>query len=128
MFENYKMIKTKIDFHEHPKGRTSGTFTSFDSLDDKSDNLYYYMQYIKFGFGRCVRDASRFIQNNQMTRKEGLELAKKYDGEFCKEHLKEILEYLNLAKKEFIQIVDKHRNPEVWKKENGKWQLRYPIK
>ena len=32
------------------------------SLDDKIDNLYYYMQFIKFGFGRAVRDASRLIQ------------------------------------------------------------------
>ena len=27
-----------------------GTFTDFDSLDDKIDCLYYYMQYIFFGF------------------------------------------------------------------------------
>ena len=65
-----------------PPGARRATFTDFDSLDDKSDNLYYYMQYIKFGFGRAVRDACRMIQNDQMTRAEGLELARRYDGEF----------------------------------------------
>ena len=39
-----------------------------------SDDLYYYFQYVKFGFGRTVRDASRFIQNGHLTREEGLDL------------------------------------------------------
>ena len=127
MFENYNFLKTKINFKSHPKGRTYGTFTDWDSVDDKSDNLYYYMQYIKFGFGRAVRDACRMIQNNQMTREEGLELARKYDGEFCSEYFKDMLEYLDLTKKEFTEIVDKHRNPEIWKKESKEWKLRHPL-
>ncbi len=127
MLNNYNFIKTKINFHAHPSGRTPGTLTSFDSVDDKSDNLYYYMQYIKFGFGRAVRDTCRMIQNNQITREEGLKLAEKYDGEFCDEYLEDMLEYLNLTREEFNEIVDKHRNLEIWKKENGQWKLRHPL-
>lgn len=126
MLENYNYIKTKIYFKTHPQGRTPGTFTDFDSLDDKSDNLYYYMQYIKFGFGRCLRDACRMIQNKQMTRREALDLTKKYDGEFCNEYLPEMLDYLGLTLEQFTQIVDKHRNQEIWKQENGEWKLRHP--
>ena len=37
--------------------------------------------FLKFGFGRATRDSCRMIQNNQMTRKEGIELARKYDSE-----------------------------------------------
>ena len=63
MFENYNYIKKEIpDFKENEYGRTEGTFTNFDSLDDKIDDLYYYMQFIKFGFGRATRDASRLVQ------------------------------------------------------------------
>ena len=57
------------NFKTNPNKRTKGTFTDFDSLDDKIDNLYYYMQHIKFGFGRATRDACRMIQNDQMSRK-----------------------------------------------------------
>ncbi|MFC1883618.1 N-acetyl sugar amidotransferase [Thermodesulfobacteriota bacterium] len=127
MFENYNFIKNKIDFSKHPNGRTIGTFTDFDSLDDKMDPLYYYMQYIKFGFGRAVRDASRLIQNGHMSRDEGLSLALKYDSEFPNEFFDEVLEYLDLEEKEFHEIVDKHRNPEIWMKLEDKWALRYPL-
>ncbi|MDD5072694.1 MAG: N-acetyl sugar amidotransferase [Candidatus Omnitrophica bacterium] len=127
-YENFLYIKEKFDFKTCPTGRSEGTYTDFDSLDDKSDNLYYYMQFIKFGFGRAVRDASRMIQNKQLTREQGLELAKKYDDEFPAYYFKDMLEYLDLTEKDFHEIVDKHRNPEIWKKEGGKWQLRYPLR
>jgi N-acetyl sugar amidotransferase len=127
MFNNYEFLKTKIDFKTHPAGRTPGTFTNFDSLDDKSDNLYYYMQYVKFGFGRAVRDVSRLIQNNQMTREEGLGIARQYDGEFCDEHLQDMLDYLRLTRQEFTEIVDKHRNPEIWVQKGKQWSLKHPL-
>ncbi len=127
MLENYHFLRSKINFRTHPAGRTCGTFTDFDSLDDKMDNLYYYMQYIKFGFGRAVRDACRMIQNDQMTRAEGLELAKKHDGEYPEEFLDEVLEYLKLDRKTFAEIVDKHRNSEVWMRGQDGWNLRHPL-
>lgn len=127
MFENYNFIKDKYDFRTCPHGKTDGTFTNFDSLDDKMDDVFYHMQFIKFGFGRAVRDASRMIQNGHITRKEGLESARKYDDEFPSTYFKEVLEYLDMNKKKFHEVVDKHRNPEIWKKESGQWKLRYPL-
>lgn len=127
MFENYNYIRNKIDFHTSPNGRTTGTFTNFDSLDDKMDPLYYYMQLIKFGFGRAVRDASRMIQNGHISRDEGLKKARKYDQEFPQEFFAEILEYLDLTEQEFFNIVDMHRNLEIWKRKNNEWILRYPL-
>lgn len=126
MYDNYQFIKDKIDFRTAKKGRTDGTFTDFDSLDDKMDNLYYYMQFIKFGFGRAARDASRMIQNGHISREEGLELTRRYDHEFPSEWFTDVLDYLQMTKSEFDEVVDKHRNLEIWKKVGGAWQLRYP--
>jgi len=127
MLENYNYIKSKYDFRTCAKGRTDGTFTNFDSLDDKMDNLYYHMQFIKFGFGRAVRDACRMIQNDQMSRERALALARKYDDEFPYEYFDEVLDYLDLSEDRFHEIVDMHRNPEVWEEDGGDWKLRYPL-
>jgi len=126
MLDNWNFIKDKIDFRTAENGRTDGTFTDFDSLDDKIDNLYYYMQFIKFGFGRCVRDACRMIQNGQMTRIEGLELVRKYDAEFPKTYHDEHLEYLGLDEATFSEIIDKHRDMEIWEDKGNAWSLRHP--
>jgi N-acetyl sugar amidotransferase len=123
--DNYNYIKSHIDFRTWPKGRVDGTFTDFDSLDDKIDNLYYYMQMIKFGFGRASRDASRQIYRGRMTRDQALEVARKYDEESPATYFDEHLDYLNLTEPEFYRIVDQHRNPEIWKFESNQWKLRF---
>ena len=58
VYQNYNFIKNKIKFQLNPNGRTDGTFTNYDSLDDKIDDIYYFMQFVKFGFGRSTRDAA----------------------------------------------------------------------
>jgi N-acetyl sugar amidotransferase len=126
VYENYLFIKDKMNFRVDAKGRSDGTFTSYDSLDDKIDNLYYYLQYVKFGFGRSTRDACRMIQNRQMTREEGLKLALKYDDEFPATHFQDHLDYLGMTEPEFTEIVDLHRNKEIWKFSGNRWELRYP--
>jgi N-acetyl sugar amidotransferase len=126
MLENYRYIRDKFAFRRDPRGRTDGTFTDFDSLDDRIDNLYYYMQFIKFGFGRATRDACRMIQNGQMSRPEGLELARKYDAEFPASHFQDNLDYLSLAEPEFAELVDRHRNAEIWQRVGNDWRLRHP--
>ena len=124
MYENYEYVKSKLpNFKTATNGRTSGTFTNFDSLDDKIDDVYYYMQFIKFGFGRATRDSCRMIQNNQLTRSEAIDYARKYDDEFPNNNLKEVLDYLKLSKIDFDTIVDKHRNQEIWKSTNNSWKL-----
>lgn len=126
MLENYEYLKDKMDFLLDPEGRTQGTFTNFDSLDDKIDNLYYHMQFVKFGFGRATRDACRMIQNQQMTREEGLAKACAFDDEFPSRFFQENLDYLGLTEGECMDIIDRHRNLEVWKFEGNSWRLRYP--
>ncbi len=129
MYENYLFIKDNLNnFKTNPFGRTEGTFTDFDSLDDKIDDLYYYMQYIKFGFGRCSRDASRMIYSNHLSREKGLELVKKYDGEFPKRYLKDVLEYYDMNEIEFNDIINKHRNEEIWLQHKNNWRLNIEIK
>ena len=124
MFDNYKYVKEKMpSFQEDPSGRTEGTFTNFDSLDDKIDTLYYYMQHIKFGFGRATRDSCRMIQNDQMTRDLAKEHARNFDGEIPKKDFKEIINYLNISENTFEEIVNKHRNKEIWKQDNNYWKL-----
>ena len=47
----------KIGFEANPV-RTEGTYSKYNSLDDKIDGFFYYTSYIKFGMGRarfCTR-------------------------------------------------------------------------
>lgn len=109
------------------KERQEGTYSRYASLDDKVDGFHYYLRYIKFGLGRCTEDASHEIRDGHISRDEGLNLVKKYDGEFPQKYFKEFLDYLNLNKEEFYQIVDSWRPDHLWKKNHNGWELKNPI-
>lgn len=128
MYENYEYIKANLKkFKTNPYGRTEGTFTNFDSLDDKIDDLYYYMQFIKFGFGRCVRDSSRLIQSGHLSRKDAKMHVKQFDGEIPKRFNNDVLDFLEMNDTSLNKIIDKHRNNEIWQAENNSWKLRFNI-
>ena len=118
---NYRYVSSRINFHTAERGRTYGTFTNYDSLDDYMDDLYYYLNYIKFGYGRCIRDLSRHIQKEEITRAEALKLAIEYDGEYPQESIPHILEYLNISEEDLISIIDSHRTSSIWENISGKW-------
>ena len=120
---NYEFIKEKIDFKCDQSGRSPGTFTSYDSLDDHIDSIYYHFQYIKFGFGRCWRDASRHIQLKKLNTKEALKLIDEYDGEINDSDLDKTLRFLKMSRLEFYEIISKHRNNEIWTKNGNTFKL-----
>ena len=74
--------------------RTQGTYSKYNSIDDKIDDLHYYTTFIKFGLGRATYDASQEIRNKHLTREEGVALVKRFDGEFPDKYFKEVMDYL----------------------------------
>ena len=118
------------DVWEQPEranwGKSDGSFEGFDSIDDKIDDLDFFMMHIKFGFGRATRMASRLIQRGHMTRERGLELVRKYDGEFPQTYIEDVLEYMDMTHAELDEIIEQHRNPEIWKRDKGVWKLKTP--
>ena len=107
--------------------RTQGTYSKYNSIDDKIDDLHYYTTFIKFGIGRATYDASQEIRNNHITRDEGKHLVKRFDGEFPDKYFREIMEYLSIKEDDFFSICEKFRSPHLWNKVNGEWKLRHTV-
>ncbi|MGE4352876.1 MAG: N-acetyl sugar amidotransferase [Oscillospiraceae bacterium] len=108
--------------------RTQGTYSKYNSIDDKIDDLHYYTTFIKFGIGRATYDASQEIRNHHLTREEGVTLVKKFDGEFPDRYFDEIMDYLEINPEYFKhELTDKFRSPHLWKKVNGEWKLRHTV-
>ena len=108
--------------------RTQGTYSKYNSIDDKIDDLHYYTTHVKFGIGRATYDASQEIRNKHLTREEGVALVKKFDGEFPDKYFDEIMDYLDINKEEFFETVDKFRSPHLWgKNAAGDWALRHNV-
>lgn len=107
--------------------RTQGTYSKYNSIDDKIDDLHYYTTYVKFGIGRATYDASQEIRNGHLTREEGVALVKRFDGEFPDRYFNEVMDYLGMKPEHFHELADKFRSPHLWTKVNGEWKLRHTV-
>ena len=124
--------------------RTPGTYSKYNSIDDKIDDFHYYATFIKFGIGRATYDASQEIRNEEITREEGVALVKKYDGEIPDRFSKEVFKYLSIPAKEFPvasqqfeqpemdwsyfdALANSFRSPHLWVRDLGQWKLRHAV-
>lgn len=107
--------------------RTEGTYSKYNSIDDKTDPYHYWTTYIKFGIGRATYDAAQEIRNAHITREEGVALVHRYDHEFPRKYLPEFLAYLSMEEAEFFSIADRFRSPHLWLAEQSGWKLRHKV-
>jgi N-acetyl sugar amidotransferase len=107
--------------------RTQGTYSKYNSIDDKIDDLHYYTTYVKFGIGRATYDASQEIRNRHLTREEGVSLVKRFDGEFPDRYFAEVMDYIGMTPGHFHELADRARSPHLWEKRDGEWKLRHTV-
>ncbi len=124
--------------------RTPGTYSKYNSIDDRIDDLHYLTTGIKFGLGRASYDAAQEIRSADINREEAVALVKRFDHEYPERFIEELFSYLSLTENEFPEaskmfenpimdreyfrlLTDQFRSPHLWYKENGEWKLRHAV-
>lgn len=121
--------------------RTPGTYSKYNSIDDRIDDFHYHTTGIKFGIGRATYDAAQEIRSGDITREEGVALVRRFDHEFPERFAEQIFRYLSITEKEFPQasrmfeqpvmdreyydrLCDTFRSPHIWYHKADGWHLR----
>lgn len=124
--------------------RTPGTYSKYNSIDDRIDDFHYHTTGIKFGIGRATYDAAQEIRSGDITREEGVALVKRFDHEFPERFADEIFRYLSIPQKEFPEassmfeqpimdreyydrLCDTFRSPHLWYRDGDGWHLREAV-
>lgn len=108
-------------------GGSIGTFTNYSQLDDVMQDLHTFLQFCKFGFGRCTSDASIEIRRNRMVREQGIEVVNKIDGQYPLEYHEAYLDYFNMTEKRYWETIESHVNWEILKR-SGKKEKPYILR
>jgi len=124
--ESYYYAVENTGFEARPF-RTQGTYSKYNSIDDKIDDLHYYTTHIKFGIGRSTYDASQEIRNRHLTREEGQVLVKRFDGEFPDRYFNDVMNYIGMDPEHFHELCNEFRSPHLWDHSDGKWKLRHTV-
>lgn len=101
-----------------------GDLWGFSCLDEDYSVVNQFFKYLKLGFGRVTDQVCEAISSGDMTREEGLELVKLYDGKCDQSFIKRFCQYLEITEEKFWTIAEKFRNQNIWKGgQSGHWQL-----
>ena len=139
----YYFAKENGGFQAAPE-RTPGTYSKYNSIDDKMDDFHWYTTFCKFGIARATHDAAQEIRNGDITREEGVALARRFDGEFPERFAEELFQYLSIPESEFGEVsrqfehpmldreyferlTNRFRSPHLWRYQDGQWSLRHAV-
>jgi N-acetyl sugar amidotransferase len=104
-----------------------GTHVPYAQMDSDLVQVNQMLKYIKFGFGQCSDHASHQIRDGLITRKEAVELARKYDGKCSIRYIKKFCDYIEISVEEFWRVANSFRGP-IWKKNaEDEWVLKNPV-
>ena len=83
---------------------------------------------MKFGLGRATSDSAHEIRAGHLTREEGIQLVRKFDGEFPSKFFEVFLKYCDITEDYFWEVIDSWRNDHLWGKDaDGNWKLRHTV-
>lgn len=87
----------------------TGDLSNASMLDEEFTNINMMLKYYKYGFGRATDYVNEKIRLGTITRKDGIELVKKFDGVCSDRIIKNFCDYVGISVSEF------------WNDVNGKW-------
>jgi len=125
-YRNYLVAKEFCGLEER-SAQNTGTYTNFAQNDNLLYDLHTYLMYLKFGFGRGTQDVGIDIRRGALTRDQGIELVSLYDNHFPEEYLSQYLEYYQMTEAEFFDVLDRHVNKSLFRKEGRLWQPTFDI-
>ena len=99
------------------EGQSEGTYTNFENLDNKDQGFHDYLKWLKFGYGRTSDHASMEIRKKRITREEGLDLVKKFEGKIPEQYLDEYLKDFEMTRDDFFKCMNKFTNKDIFKKD-----------
>lgn len=124
--------------------RTPGTYSKYNSIDDRIDDFHYYTTFVKFGIGRATYDAAQEVRSRDIERDEAVALIKRFDGEFPERFADECFRYMSIPPKEFPiaskmfeqpimdreyfdSLANRFRSPHLWMNDAKQWKLRKTV-
>jgi hypothetical protein len=106
-------VGTYISEGTHP-----GTYFQLDTDLTQVNQL---LKFLKFGFGQCMDHVCYDILEGYLSRKEAIQLVKKFDGKCSNVYIEKFCKFIEISEDEFWNTAEKFRGP-MWGKNNeGKW-------
>jgi hypothetical protein len=111
---------------EDPQGNADHWGTSM--LDEDFFIMNMMIKWLKFGFGRASDNINEEIRYGRISRADGIEIVRKFDGRCSPEIIREFCDYIEISVPEFWKVVDGYVNKALFdKKAEGVYVPKFEV-
>jgi hypothetical protein len=100
-----------------------GDLWGFTCLDEDFSIVNQFLKYLKLGFGRVTDQVCEAINAGEMSRAEGLDLVRRYDGNCDAAFVRRFCRYLEIDESDFWVLAESVRNRDIWTRNDDSWEL-----
>jgi len=110
----------KYQYETNPQTRTFDSYNDVDSF--VYSDLHDHIKNLKWGYGKVTDHVNREIRLKRINREEGQKLINKFE-DIKPVFSQQFMDWLGVTENSFNFILDQHRNPAIWQRnENWQWQ------
>jgi len=109
---------------ESAKKPLTGLYEFADIDDEFLITIHHWIKWYKFGFTRLWDNLSIEIRNNRMSRQDAIKIIERIGNEEPTKEISEFCKYIGINLEEYFTIVEKFRNKDILKKNQGKWMIK----
>lgn len=103
-----------------------GGIYPYVALDEDFVIVNQMLKWLKFGFGKATQEVGSAIRFGQMTRDEGVELVRRYDGKCAAGYVDALCKYLEMAPEQFWSVASRFVNRELFEEATSGAQRYVP--
>jgi hypothetical protein len=113
-----------IEEYQYESIEQNRTFDTYNDVDCfHYSSLHDYVKFLKHGYGKVTDHACRELRLKRLTREQAGDLVNSY-GNKAPVNFHMFLNWIGIEKNSFYYLIDQHRNPAVWRRdENWEWEL-----
>lgn len=102
----------------------TGFLHNHTMLDEDFVIVNQFVKYLKLGFGQTAQQVALDIRAGRLTRDEGIELCRKFDGKCDVDYIRRFCKFVDMPEDEFWDLVEGFRNKDIWEIRDNNWQLK----
>jgi len=106
----------------------TGKTNPYFSIDADLKVVNQMLKYLKFGFGSTTDEVCYDIREGRISREEGVELVKKYDGKCGDGYICEWCKYVGISTSEFWRVAENWVNKKLFRRNDwGRWEPKFKV-
>lgn len=125
-WDSKKQHERMIELYGYETAQQRKTFDTYNDVDSfHYSDLHDYIKFLKWGYGKVTDHASREIRLRRLSRKDGIELVRKYqDIPIDQRNLSLFLDWIDMDLEAFYNYINQKRDQKIWKRlDDREWIL-----